>query len=151
MKTAVRFILGLSLSGAAGAAEAATFTVTNTSPSGAGSLAQAVADANAAAGADTIAFNVTGTGCDGFGVCTIALGGTLLVTGPVTIDGYTQPGSAVNTILTGPINAVLTIVLSAEDIVGAEAIDLGTGAAGSIVRGVVISGGFQNTIRVGAA
>jgi len=151
MKTAVRFILGLSLSGAAGAAEAATFTVTNTSPSGAGSLAQAVADANAAAGADTIAFNVTGTGCDGFGVCTIALGGTLLVTGPVTIDGYTQPGSAVNTILTGPINAVLTIVLSAEDIVGAEAIDLGTGAAGSIVRGVVMSGGFQNTIRVGAA
>jgi hypothetical protein len=69
----------------------------------------------------------------------------------VTIDGYTQPGSAVNTILTGPINAVLTIVLSAEDIVGAEAIDLGTGAAGSIVRGVVMSGGFQNTIRVGAA
>ena len=120
---------------AAASAGAATFTVTNTNASGAGSLAQAVIDANAAAGADTIAFDVSGAGCDGAGVCTIELGGTLFVTGPITIDGYTQPGSAVNTIQTGPINAVLKIVLSAADIVGAEAIDLGAGTAGSVIRG----------------
>ena len=136
---------------AAASAGAATFTVTNTNASGAGSLQQAVTDANASAGADTIAFNVSGAGCDGFGVCTIALGGTLFVTGPVTIDGFTQPGSAVNTIQTGPINAVLTIVLSAANIVGAEAIDVGSGAAGSVIRGLVLNGGFQNTVRVQAA
>ena len=50
---------------------AATFTVTNTGDSGAGSLRQAITDANTAAGLDTIAFNVSGAGCDGGGVCTI--------------------------------------------------------------------------------
>jgi len=132
-------------------ASGATLTVTNTNTSGAGSLAQAVADANAAAGADTIVFDVSGAGCDGAGVCTIRLAGTLFLTGPVAIDGYTQSGALPNTILSGPNNAVLKIVLSAADIVGAEALDVGTGAAGSVIRGLVMNGGFQNTVRVGAA
>lgn len=43
-------------------ADAATFTVTNTNDSGPGSLRQALTDANNSAGADTINFNIAGTG-----------------------------------------------------------------------------------------
>ncbi len=44
------------------AAVAATFTVTTAADSGAGSLRQAILDANANAGADTIAFDIPGSG-----------------------------------------------------------------------------------------
>jgi hypothetical protein len=85
------------------AAPAATFTVTNTNDAGAGSLRQAITDANAAAGADTIEFNISGAGCDGAGVCTIALASQLpSVFGLTTIDGYTQPGSSPNTNASAP-------------------------------------------------
>ncbi|MBI2927940.1 MAG: right-handed parallel beta-helix repeat-containing protein [Verrucomicrobia bacterium] len=71
-------------------AEAATFTVTSTTDSGAGSLRQAILDANAAAGADTIDFNIAGTG-----VKTITPTSALpTITEAVTIDGATQPGFA---------------------------------------------------------
>jgi hypothetical protein len=88
---------------------AATFTVTTTADSGAGSLRQAIFDANAAPGADTIAFNIAGPG-----VHTIVLASPLpFVTDVVTIDGYTQPGSAVNTApLAEGTNAVLNIEVS---------------------------------------
>src|SRR5437762_2210933 len=66
-----------------------TFTVLNLADSGAGSLRQAVLDANANPGADVIAFAVGG------GVQTIAPTSALpLVTDPVTLDGWTQPGFA---------------------------------------------------------
>jgi hypothetical protein len=69
---------------------AMTFSVTNTNDSGAGSLRQAILDANANAGADTISFNVPGTG-----VHTIAPASELpTITESVTIDGTTQPGYA---------------------------------------------------------
>ena len=86
----------------------AVFTVTTTADGGAGSLRQAILDANAAPGADTIAFAIPGPG-----VHTIQPQSALpKVTGPVVIDGYTQPGSHPNT--NGPgldINAVLTVDL----------------------------------------
>jgi hypothetical protein len=73
-------------------ASAATFTVTNTSDSGAGSLRQAITDANAAAGADTIAFDIAGSG-----VHTIVPASPLpAITEAVTIDGYTQTGALAN-------------------------------------------------------
>src|SRR3990172_5305515 len=53
-------VLGLTFGGAS-PAQAATFTVTNTNDAGAGSLRQAITDANSAVGADTIAFDVSGT------------------------------------------------------------------------------------------
>ena len=66
-----------------------TFTVMNTNDSGVGSLRQAILDANANPGADTIAFNIPGSGLH-----TIAPTSHLEILDPVTIDGTTQPGFA---------------------------------------------------------
>src|SRR5262245_21764730 len=108
-RAGVSTILGFCL---AAVGSAATFTVTNTADTGAGSLRKAIDDANAAAGADTIAFNVSGAGCSG-GVCTITPASQLpVVTGPLLIDGFTQPGASPNTNPTGAINAALKIVIS---------------------------------------
>jgi hypothetical protein len=122
---------------------AATFTVTTTADSGAGSLRQAILDANANAGPDTIAFNVTGAGCDGNGVCTITPVTTLPgITSPVHIAGYTQPGSSPNGNPEGALNTVLKIVLS-----GATAqtngLQLSSGADGSTIEGLVVNGGWS--------
>lgn len=64
--------------------------------SGGCTLRAAIDEANAHAGPDTIHFNIPGTG-----VHTITLKTNLPTlgdtSGPTTIDGYTQPGSSVNT------------------------------------------------------
>ena len=88
---------------------AATFTVTNTADSGAGSLRQAILDANANPGADTITFAIPGPG-----VHTIVLTTWLPnATDPVTVDGYTQPGSSPNTRpLAQGTNAVLNVEIN---------------------------------------
>ncbi len=72
---------------------AATFTVTNTDDSGPGSLRQAITDAEAAAGADTIAFAIPGAGVHTITPLTLLP----IISQPLTIDGYTQPGSSPNT------------------------------------------------------
>src|SRR5213592_598074 len=88
-------------------ASGATFTVINTDDAGAGSLRQAIVDANNQAGADTIAFNIPGTG-----VHTISPATELpAITDPVIIDGYSQPGSSANTLAVGD-NAVLRIEIN---------------------------------------
>jgi len=69
-------------------AAAATLTVTTTADSGAGSLRQAILDANSNAGADTIAFNIPGTGP--FLIQPVSLLPPLA--GETTLDGTTQPG-----------------------------------------------------------
>jgi parallel beta-helix repeat protein len=74
----------------AAAVGGATFTVTNTSDSGAGSLRQAILDANSAGGADTIAFNIPGSGP--FVIMPLTLLPPLA--GETTLDGTTQPGYA---------------------------------------------------------
>ena len=88
-----------------------TYTVTSTADAGAGSLRQAILDANGNAGADTIAFNITGSG-----VHTILIQSALPpITSPVTLDGYTQPGASANTLPVGQgLNTVLKIEISAE-------------------------------------
>ena len=89
------------------AAPAMTYTVTSTADSGAGSLRQAITDANANPGADTIAFGIVGSG-----VHTIAPASPLpTITGPVTIDGYTQSGASPNT---NPASEGLNTVLRIE-------------------------------------
>jgi len=116
---------------AASSLAAATFTVTNTNDSGPGSLRQAILDANANAGADTIAFNIPGGG-----VQTITPATDLpQITDGVTIDGYTQPGSSVNT---DPIatNAVLTILLDGITGINDNGLSVGASAGGTTIRGL---------------
>jgi hypothetical protein len=103
-KTAIAPILAMAL---AAPITANTYTVTSTADSGAGTLRQAILDANTNPGADTVAFNVVGSG-----VHTIALASALpTITGPVTVDGYTQPGSSANT---NPTTTGLNTVLQIE-------------------------------------
>ena len=116
---------------ACASANADTFTVTNTDDTGAGSLRQAILDANATAGADTINFNIPGAG-----VRTITPTSALPdLAEAVTIDGYTQPGAAPNTLAVGN-NAVLLIELTGE-MSGAVILNVIDGAA--IIRGLVIN------------
>ena len=67
--------------------------VVNTNNVGPGSFRQAIEDANSTEGHDVIAFNIPGAGPH-----TISVLGTALpmITGPVTIDGLSQPGSSPN-------------------------------------------------------
>ena len=118
-----------------------TYVVTNTADTGAGSLRQAITDANANPGADTINFNIPGSdpGCDGSGVCTIAptSGDLPVFTDAITIDGYTQPGTAVNTSTIGT-NAVLKIVISGVNLDPSTSYGLWIGADSVTIRGLVI-------------
>ncbi len=95
-------------------------------------LRAAIEQSNATAGADVINFNIPGTG-----VKTIAPGSPLpAIEDPVTIDGYSQPGTSKNTLTKGT-NAVLLIELS-----GANAGEGTTGLdirAPSLVTGLVIN------------
>jgi len=112
-----------------------TYTVSNTLDSGPGSFRQAILDANTHAGPDTIAFNIPGSGAH-----TIApLTELPVITSPVTIDGYTQPGSSANT-LAGGDNAVVLIELNGASAgASANGLTLGAGSTGSIIKGLVIN------------
>ena len=113
-------------------AAAATFTVTNTNDDGPGSLRQAITDANADATADTIVFAIPGSG-----VHTITPLSLLpIIATPMTIDGYTQPGSAANTNATGALNAVPQIEIDGTSAPN-RCITIGTNDA--VVRGLVIN------------
>jgi uncharacterized repeat protein (TIGR01451 family) len=125
-----------------------TFTVLNTNDSGAGSLRQAILDANATQGTQTILFNIRGTG-----VQTITPASALpIITDPVVIDGYTQPGASANTLTTGN-NAVLQIELNGAN-AGANGLVIDSGSStvsGLIINrfsgiGVLIRSGRGNTI-----
>src|SRR5215207_10435016 len=134
---------------AAKPAHASTFTVTTTDDSGAGSLRQAIEDANSPAnsGADTIEFNIpdTDTGCNATsGVCTISPSSALpLITDPVIIDGYSQPGARANTLSVGD-DAVLKIELSGPDALNGLKIE----ADNSTVQGLVVNN-WENGIFLG--
>lgn len=114
---------------------ASGITVTNTNDSGPGSLRQAILDANSHAGLDTIIFNIPGSGYQ-----TIMILSSLpAITDPVLIDGYTQPGSKVNT---NPpdsaINGLRKIILSGTVSAGKNSVGLEIDAGGSTVRGLNI-------------
>ena len=90
-----------------------------------------------AAGLDTIHFNIPGAG-----VHTIVLGAELpVISEPIFIDGYNQPGSAANSIGLDPagaaINAQPMIEIDGNGLVGGGAV-LYFHAAGSTVRGLAV-------------
>jgi hypothetical protein len=121
-----------------------TFPVTNTNDGGAGSLRQAINDANGNSGLDTIAFNIPGTGLHTITPVTQLPS----ITSPVTLDGYTQPGSSVNTLANGD-NAVIRIEINGA-ILGnnGNALDVLAGAGGSVIRGLVIDNGWSAAILI---
>ena len=121
-----------------------TFPVTNTNDGGAGSLRQAINDANGNSGLDTIAFNIPGTGLHTITPVTQLPS----ITSPVTLDGYTQPGSSVNTLANGD-NAVILIEINGA-ILGnnGNALDILAGAGGSTLRGLVIDNGWSAAILI---
>jgi CSLREA domain-containing protein len=120
---------------AAGAASPAfaDIFVTNTNDAGAGSLRQAILDANANPGPDNISFNISGAGLH-----TIKPATPLPpITDTVNLDGYTQPGAAVNTIVGGS-NAILLIELDGSA-AGTPANGLELSSVSSTVSGLVIN------------
>ena len=118
---------------------ATVLTVTNTNDSGVGSLRQAILDANAAPNLNAIRFNIPGS-CPR----TITLASLLpTITQPVSIEGYTQPGSSRNTAAVGW-DANLCIVLNGgNQITGAYGFNVDTGASPDAtvsIEGIAFSG-----------
>jgi titin len=100
------------------------YSVTTTADAGPGSLRQAVLDANANSGGDSIVFNIPGSGAQ-----TIRPASPLpSITGPVFIDGTSQPGYA----------GFPLVVLDGSS-AGGNAAGLWVTAGGSTVRGLAVS------------
>ncbi len=112
-----------------------TFTVMTTADSGLGSFRQAILDSNANSGTDTIAFDIGGGG-----IQTIQPTSALPeVTGPVVIDGTTQPSYAGSPF-------VVLDCSSFND--GSTGYGLWITAGDSTVRGLVINGVSGADIRI---
>ncbi len=100
-------------------------------PDGVISLREAIIAANNTVGADVINFNIAGAGVKTI----VPLSLLPTITSPVTIDGYTQPGSSANTLAVGD-NSVHLIELNGNSaLVNALTITAGS----STVRGLVIN------------
>jgi hypothetical protein len=135
---------------AAGTSAAATWTVTTTNDSGPGSLRQAILDANITPGSNLIQFALPGTGLH-----TLAPLTTLPdITSSVTIDGYSQPGSKANTLVTGN-NAALLVRLDGANLPSLSVLLKFNGARNCTVRGLILvrcatgiqlASSFNNTI-----
>ncbi len=121
-----------------------TFTVVNTLDDGSnGSLRWAILEVNAdkSKAADTIDFNIPGTG-----PFTITpLSALPAITHPVVVDGYSQPGSSANTLAHGE-NAVILVQLSGASAGFSSGLQIV--ASKSTVRGLAINGFAQEGIRL---
>ncbi len=123
-----------------------TYTVTTTADTGAGSLRQAITDANGNAGADTIAFNITGSG-----VHTISPATALpTITEALMINGYSQPGASANTNAPNQgTNAVIQIEIDGTAL-GVNGVGI-TATAVVTIRGLAINRCANSGIRIGGA
>jgi parallel beta-helix repeat protein len=131
---------GLLALGASAPAHAATFAVNNNAGAGAGSLRAAITAANGTAAPDTIEFAIPGNG-----VHTITPAVQLpAITQPVSIEGYSQPGSSAAT--AAGIPAVPTIVINGVNVVrGLDIQGNGVEVRGLVIRdtlgdGIVVQG-----------
>jgi hypothetical protein len=124
----------------AGPAGAATFVVSGTADDGTGSLRQAIIDANAAGGSNTITFAIGGSGPHAITLASPLPG----INGTLVIDGYSQPGSAMNTRTPeqGGLDAQLMIELVGN---GGSGLWLQGSAASLTVQGLAMHG-FDNAI-----
>jgi hypothetical protein len=130
--------------------------VTNTNDGGPGSLRQALTDSNIYNAPNTIAFNIQPAG----GVKTIIPASQLFITGPVVIDGSSQPGFAgapiieLNGSQAGPANgfecqAPVTIKGFVIDRFAFNGIDLFVGSSGSVIVGNYIGTNAQGNVAAG--
>lgn len=129
-----------------GADVSQSFVVTSTGDDGAGSLREAIHQANASPGLDGITFDVPGPGPH-----TIQpLSPLPVVTDPVIIDGYAQPGATPNTqAQSAGSNAVLRIELDGSAV--GPAVGLLIAGGHSTVRGLAIHGFQDGIVLVSAA
>jgi hypothetical protein len=111
---------------------ASTYVVTNTYSSGAGSFRAAVDSVNTHAGADSIHFNIPGP------VGQIEADIPYVLNGDDTVlDGYTQPGTAVNTAKVGNFfNAIIAIEFALDLVPPYQDTALTINGARNVVRGV---------------
>jgi len=108
------------------------FTVTTTADGTGFSLDQAILQTNNNPGPDTIEFDIPGDGPHLMDVGT----GLPAITDPVTIDGYSQPGAASNSVpAPGETDAVLKIVINGS---GGGVAGLRIHTADAVIRGLVI-------------
>jgi CSLREA domain-containing protein len=111
------------------------------------SLREAINAANASSDASTINFTIPGSGVHTITPATVLP----TVTQPVTINGYTQPGAAANTLATGN-DAVLLVELDGENTLEACLSITGGGStvSGLVINrcspGVALSGPGNNTV-----
>ena len=101
-------------------------------------LRAAIQQANATPGADLIRFSIPGTGVQTINVGSSGLGALPTVTDPVTIDGYTQPGSSPNTKAVGN-DAVLKIELSGASAPNADGLRITHVSGSSVIKGLAIN------------
>jgi hypothetical protein len=140
-------------------APASTFVVTSTADSGPGSLRQAILDANAHLGADSIVFNIPGSGAHTITPFTALP----TISDPVTIDGSTQPGFTgipiieVNGSQAGANVDGLRITAGSSVVSGlvinrfsSDGVELG-GNGGNIVKGCFIGTNATGTVDLGNA
>ena len=121
-------LLGLADRATAGAPPCGLI-VTNTNDSGAGSLRDAINCSNQMSGPNTITFNIPGSG-----VHVIQPFFDLpFIDTTVTIDGYSQPGSAPNTLVKGD-NAIIRIQLDGSQIGEDSRLSLERAAAKNVRR-----------------
>jgi CSLREA domain-containing protein len=110
-------------------------------------LRAAIQQANATSGADTINFNISGTGVQTIHVNSDGLGALPKITEQVTIDGYTQPLAHPNTLAQGN-DAALKIELDGTNAPsGSTGLEIST-ADSSVIRGLVVNR-FTRGIAVG--
>jgi CSLREA domain-containing protein len=117
----------------------------NSNPNGDCTLREAINAANDPAnpGADTINFEIPGTGVRTINVGSTGLGALPTITEAVTIDGYSQSGASANTNATGPINATLLIELNGTSAgqfsSGLKVFKPGGGISDVVIKGLVIN------------
>ncbi len=114
--------------------------VTNTNATGPGSLRETLIAANLLPGHDLITFNIPGSGVQTI-IPTSTLPAITAAGGPVTIDGYSQPGSRANSLAVGN-DAILLIEVNANN--NGLVSGLSISAGNSTVKGLVMNR-FSNT------